>query len=208
MNKNKFCSFVTSLNTKQIKRASFYYHLLRMNILILINYINKKEKRKDQEKRSFFGKKNLLGLYLRTSIVCGETEKRECFYFISVFYFQSVAGNYFHFTSHPSSGVHTENDCEFRCRMFIIVSEIPHLTCITTFLSLVVSFFTLRHRWPHLTVETFSPPKISPGRKHFLTYKDILTRGPTKRIRRTKIPFPRKNDAHGRNRHRHRHQHL
>lgn len=139
MNKNKFCSFVTSLNTKQIKRASFYYHLLRINILILINYINKKEKRKDQEKRSFFGKKNLLGLYLRISIVCGETEKRECFYFISVFYFQSVAGNYFHFTSHPSSGVHTENDCEFRCRMFIIVSEIPHLTCITTFLSLVAS---------------------------------------------------------------------
>lgn len=126
---------------------------------------------------------------------------RECFYFMLVFYFQS--GNYFHFTSHPSSGIRRENDCEFRCRMFIIVSEIPHLTCITTFLSLVVSFFTLRHRWPHLTVETFSSPKISPGRKHFLTYKDILTRGPTKRIRRTKIPFPRKNDAHGLNRHRH-----
>lgn len=169
-------------------------------------YINNKEKRKARDHHILKFIK-VLGLYLhtRTSIVCGETEKHECFYFIPVFYFQSVAGNYFHFTSHPSSGVHTGNDREFRCRMFIIVSEIPHLTRITTFLSLVVSFFTLRHRWPHLTVETFSPPKISPGRKHFLMYKDILTRGPTKRIRRTKIPFPRKNDAHGRNRHRHQH---
>lgn len=47
---------------------------------------------------------------------------RECFYFMLVFYFESVII----FTLHRirQAGIRRENDCEFRCRMFIIVSEI------------------------------------------------------------------------------------
>lgn len=138
--------FTNSTNTKQIKRESFYHHILRISIRSIVS-LNQKREEKVKIGRKM--EKTLIKIYKSTSLysVFPFTHMHIDslrFYFMLVFYFQS--GNYFHFTSHPSSGIRRENDCEFRCRMFIIVSEIPHLTCITTFLSLVVSFFTLRHR--------------------------------------------------------------